>query len=191
MLGEIPSGSVLNSSPMFKNYFQNLTELGLHPARFFERDFGPAGEKESIRFAVLTGVLVALELGISEALGGGSLGIVALVTGLTLLGMPFFVTLWIYLWAGFMKLCAYLLGENFPLQPVRQVVGFSVAGMIPLGIGFGFGKWLALASFPLQVLGVEKALRCSRWTALVYVGLPFSMLAVLGGFFFLMFKVFK
>jgi len=176
---------------MFKDYFQNLVSLWLRPGRFFERNFSPSGEKESVRFAVITGILLALELGVSEALAGGSLGIVALVTGITLLAMPFFVTLWIYLWAAFMKLCAYLLGESYPLEPVRQVVGFSVAGFIPLGFGIGLGKWLALISFPFQVLGIEKALKCSRWTALVYVGLPFSMCAVLAFFFILMFKVFK
>ncbi len=176
---------------MVKEYFDNLKLLWLHPAEFFDRDFGPEGEKNAFRFAVLTGLLVALELGVSEALTGGSPGIVAFVTAILLAGMPLAVTAWIYLWTAFVRLCIYLLGEVLPVAQVRLVVAYSLAGLVGLGLGFGLGKWLALAVFLFQVFGMEKVLSCSRWTAAVYVGLPFSMLAVLAGFFTLMFKVFK
>lgn len=176
---------------MINEYLGKVRALWLEPGVFFDQDFGPAAEKDAFRFAVVTGLLVALELGIAEALAGGSLSIIALVTGIMLLAMPFLVTVWIYLWTHFMRLCAYLLGENLPQEPVRLVVAYSVGGWLVAGLGFGLGKWLALAAFLFQLLGIEKILPCSRWTAAVYVGLPFSMMAVLAGFFTLMFKVFK
>ncbi len=174
---------------MLKDYFEKLKRLWLRPAEFFASSFDPEDENAATWFAVLTGLLVALELGAGEILSGGSKVNVILVTVVMLLAMPFFVTAWIYLWAGFLKLCASLLGENMPLQPIRQVVAYSIAGIALLGLGFGLGKWLALATFVFQVFGVEKVMRCSRWTAAVYVGLPFSLVAVLAGFVVFMFKV--
>jgi hypothetical protein len=53
------------------------------------------------------------------------------------------------------------------------------------------GLWLALMTFVFQFFGVEKGLRCSRWTAAVYVGLPFGIVAVMFGVVTLMFKVIK
>ena len=186
-----PKGCVKLYPSMVKEYLENLRSIWSGPADFFERNFGPSGEKDAFQFAVLTSFLVALELGLSEAWSGGSLGMVALVTVLMLIGMPFFMTAWVFLWASFMKLCGYLLGESLPLGPLRRVSAYSAAGLVALGVGFGLGKWLALAVFVFQIFGVEKSLRCSRWTAAVYVGLPFSLVAVLMGFFTLMFKVFK
>lgn len=176
---------------MIKQYFENLRQVWLGPSEFFDRSYGLEAEKEAFRFANLTGLLVALELGLVEILSGSSWVNVTLVTGAMLLGMPFLVNAGIYLWSGFMKLCAYLLGESIPLEPVRQVVAYSVAGIALVGVGFGLGKWFALATFVFQIFGVEKVLRCSRWTAGIYVGLPFSLVAVLGGFVIFMFKVFK
>jgi hypothetical protein len=176
---------------MVQQYFLNLSFLWSKPTEFFEKKYDARDEKEAFRFANITGVLVALELGVAEIFSGGSITNVALVTLVMLLGMPFFVNAWIYLWSGFMKLCASMLGETLPLEPMRQVVAYSVAGISLLGIGYGLGKWLALATFFFQVLGIEKVLRCSRWTAGIYVGLPFSLVAVLTGFVIFMFKVFK
>lgn len=176
---------------MIKQYFENLKFLWLRPAEFFGRTSDLAGEKEAFRFANLTGVLVSLEIGLAEVLSGGSKVNVVLVTVVMLLAMPFLVTAGIYLWSGFIRLCAYLLGEPLPLEPVRLVVAYSIAGIAFLGLGFGLGKWLALATFVFQVFGLEKVLKCSRWTAGVFVGLPFSMVAVLLIFVGLMFKVFK
>jgi hypothetical protein len=101
------------------------------------------------------------------------------------------VTLWIYVWAAFMKLCAALLDEDLSLEPLRRVVAFSVGGLVSLGLGYGLGKWVALVMFVFQVFGVERVQKCSRWTAAVYVGLPFSLVAVLGLLGAFMFKVFK
>lgn len=176
---------------MVKEYFEKLSQLWMGPVGFFEQDSSHSSEKDALQFAVITSLLVALELGIAEALSGESLGMVALVTLLMLFGMPFLFAGWVYLWASFIKLCGNLMGENLSLQPVRRVVAYSAAGFAALGVGFGLGKWLALAVFVFQVFGIEKSLRCSRWTALIYVGLPFSLVAVLAVFFTLMFKVFK
>lgn len=176
---------------MIKEYFGQLRFLWTRPAEFYSQVVLQAGEKESSRFSVMTALLVAVELGLVEALSDRSIWIVALVTVLMLLAMPFVVTVWIYLWSGFVKLCANLLGETLPWEPLRRVVAYSAAGWVALGLGYGLGKWVALATILFQVIGVEKALRCSRWTAVVYVGLPFSMVVVLGGFFAFMFKVFK
>lgn len=176
---------------MIKHYFEDLRFLWLRPADFFTRNYRPGDEKDAFRFANLTGILVALELGLAEVLSGGSLFNVLLVTVVMLLAMPFLVTAGIYLWAGFMGLCAFLVGETLPAEPVRQIVAYSVAGIALMGLGFGLGKWLCLAAFVFQVFGVEKVLKCSRWTAGVYVGLPFSLVAVLLVFIAFMFKVFK
>jgi hypothetical protein len=176
---------------MVKQYFEDLRFLWFRPAEFFGREFGVLAEKDAFRFANFTGILVALELGLVEIFSGSSWVNVTLVMLLFLLGMPFLVNAGIYLWSGFIRLCAYLLGENLPAEPLRLVVAYSIAGIAFLGVGFGLGKWLALASFVFQVFGVEKALRCSRWTAGVYVGLPFSLVAVLTGFVIFMFKVFR
>ncbi|HEY5039175.1 MAG TPA: hypothetical protein VIJ93_08910 [bacterium] len=165
--------------------------MWLHPAEFFAAVPASSGMNEAVRFSALTGVLVALELGIVEALSGGSIGIVALVTLLMLAGMPLLVTVGVQLWSHFVRLCGFLLGESLPLEPLRQVTAYSTAGLVALGVGWGLGKWLVLATFVFQFFGVEKVLRCSRWTAAVYVGLPFSIVAVLAGLSTLMFKVFK
>lgn len=178
---------------MIKDYFNQLIGLWLHPVEFFTKRFDPEDEKAATRFSILTGILVALESGISEALGGGSLGIVALVTVILLVAMPFLVTVWIYAWTGFLKLCSFLLNlnENLDVERMRRVVAYSLAGLIVSAVGFGLGKWLILVMFIFQVLGTERVQRCSRWTAVVYVGLPFSLMAVLGILGAFMFKVFK
>jgi len=176
---------------MIKQYFENLKFLWLSPAQFFNQSFDPGGEKAAFRFANLTGILVALELGLAEICSGGSKINVVLVTLAMLLAMPFLVNAGIYLWAGFMQLCAFLLGETLPLEPLRQVVAYSIAGIALFGLGFGLGKWLSLATFVFQVFGLEKVLKCSRWTAGILVVFPFSLLAVLLIFGAFMFKVFK
>ncbi len=176
---------------MVKQYFENLRFLWFRPAEFFARKYHPGDEKEAFRFANLTGILVAFELGLAEIGAGGSKLNVLLVTVVMLLAMPFWVTAGIYLWTGFIRLCAFLVGEGLPTEPLRQVVAYSIAGIALLGLGFGLGKWLCLTVFVFQVFGVEKVLKCSRWTAGIYVGLPFSLLAVLLIFVAFMFKVFK
>jgi hypothetical protein len=187
----IGEGVVLDLGAMIKEYFRQLIGLWLHPVEFFSKRFDPEDEKAATRFSVLTGVLVTLEFGAGEALGGGSLGIVALVTLLLLVLMPFLVTVWIYAWTAFLKLCAFLLEQELDMERVRRVVAFSLAGLAALAVGFGLGKWLALAMFVFQVFGVERVQKCSRWTAAVFVGLPFSLMAVLVLLGALMFKVFR
>jgi len=179
------------SAIMITAYLKQLRSLWLQPSDFYSQVVLQEGEGESSRFSVLTALFVALELGLVEAFSDRSIWIVALVTVILLVAMPFLVTVWTYLWSGFIKLCAGLLGESLPWEPLRRVVAYSAAGLTALGLGYGLGKWVALATFLFQVIGIEKAIRCSRWTAIVYVGLPFSMVAVLGGFFAFMFKVFK
>ncbi len=176
---------------MIKEYFSNLKNLWLGPAEFFEMNLGSEPEKHAIRFAALTSLLVALELGLVEILSDSSKVTVGIILALMLIGMPFLIVLWVYLWTAFMRLCAYLLGESLPADKVRLVVAYSAAGLVALGLGFGVGIWLALMVFVFQVIGIEKILGYSRWTAAVYVGLPFSLIAVLAGFFTLMFKVIK
>lgn len=182
---------MLNYRAMIKEYFGQLIGLWLHPAEFFRERFDPEDEKAAIRFSILTGVLVVLEFGAGEALGGGAPGIVALVTALLLVGTPFFVTVWIYAWAAFIKFCAFLLEQELDMERVRRVVAYSMAGLAALVVGFGLGKWLALSMFLFQVFGVERVQKCSRWTAAIFVGLPFSLMAVLALLGAFMFKVFK
>ena len=176
---------------MIRHYFENLRFLWSRPSQFFGQAGLMADEKESFRFANITGILVALEKGLAEILAGGSIGNVVLVLVVMLLAMPFLVTAGIYLWASFMRLCAFLVEESLPLEPMRQVVAYSVAGIALLGLALGFWELFCVAVFVFQVLGVEKALKCSRWTAGIYVGLPFSLVGVLLLFVGFMFKVFK
>ena len=176
---------------MLKTYIRKLRLLWRHPVEFFQEAQYEPDLKEASRFAILTGLLVALEIGVTEALSGGHTEIVALVTLALLVVMPLVVMLWIYLWAGFMKLCGFLLGNDLPSGPLRQAVAYSTGGWVPIIVGFGLGKWMALVTFLFQFFGVEKGLNCSRWAAAVYVGLPFSIVAVVFGLVTLMFKVFK
>lgn len=185
-----PDHTVLNSSPMIRHYLQELRALCFDPSGFFARSQGRLTEKDSFRFANLTGLLIALELGLAEVLAGGSWGNVAWVTLAMFLILPFVVNAWIYVWDAFMRLCASLLGETLSPESTRYVVAYSLAGFLLVGIGFGLGKWLALATFLFQVLGLEKTLRCSRWTAGIYVLFPLSLVLVLLFFTLFMFKVF-
>ncbi|HVM32041.1 MAG TPA: hypothetical protein VMU88_02840, partial [bacterium] len=70
------------------------------------------------------------------------------------------------------------------------MVGYSSAGLVLLGLGGWVGKLLSLSTVFFQVLGMERILGCSRWTALLFVFLPFSIFLLLLVFFSLMFKVF-
>jgi hypothetical protein len=175
---------------MLKDYLRKLKLLWTRPAEFYDWALDQSNDQEATRFAALTGVFVALELGLWEALMGGSISIVALVTILLLIGTPFLILGWIYLWSAFIKLCGFFLDENLPLERLQLVVAYSSAGLIALGVGFWGGKWLALATFGFQIFGLEKTLKCSRWMAALYVMLPVSMVAVLMGIFTLLFKVF-
>lgn len=139
---------------MIKDYFQKLWGLWSKPADFFG-DVPHWDRKESSRFAAVTGILLALELGLLEALGGGSLWIVALVTFLLLLVLPFLLVTGCYFWTHFMRLCAFLMGESLSVEKVVPVVSYSMAGLATLGLGLGLGKWLALSVFFFQFLGVE------------------------------------
>jgi hypothetical protein len=116
---------------------------------------------------------------------------VGLVTGVMLVCLPFAVVLWVYLWSFFMGLCAVLLGETLPLEKTRSIVAYSVGGLVALGLGFGLGGVLALVMFVFQYVGFQKVLGHSRWQSAVYVGFPFSLVAVMAIIFTLMFKVFK
>lgn len=176
---------------MINRYFLDLRSLWTNPADFFGRSQSSMNEKDAFRFANLTGVLVALELGLLEILSGGSWLNVVLMTAVMFLALPFLVNVWIYLWDGFLRLCASLLGKNLSAASTRLVVAYSLAGLVALGIGFGLGKWLVLATLVFQIVGLEKSLRCSRWTAGVYVLFPFSLVAVLLLFTVFIFKVFK
>jgi len=174
---------------MRHGYFIRLWGLWSDPADFFARP-EQGDPSRAVPFAAMTGALLAVELGVWEALTGGSLGMVALVTGLLLLALPVAVLLLSLLWARFMGLCAYFLGEELPKEKVFPVVAYSMAGLASFILGPGLGKWLALSAFFFQFLGLERSLSCSRWSALVFVGLPFSMAAVLVVFFTLIFKIY-
>jgi hypothetical protein len=190
LLATIEEKDVLDFIHMIKEYLNDLKFLWLRPSEFFDRPRKEGDEKAISKFTILTGVLVALEVGLVEALGGGSIWIIALITALNVLVLPFAIMVWVYLWTSFVRFCAILLGETLPLEPVRQVVAYSAAGLVALGLGFGLGKWLLLAIVVFQIVGIEKALGCSRWMASIYVGLPFALVGVLGGLFAFMFKVF-
>jgi hypothetical protein len=175
---------------MFRQYFQQLRSVYTAPGRFFEDIFDHSTFQKALMFAALTGVVIALELGLSEVLESSSLGIIALVTVVTLFVLPLAMVAGVYIWSGFTKLCAYLLKEELPYEPLLIMVGYSAAGFLFLGLGGWVGKFLSLAALIFQVAGMEKMMKCSRWTAVIFVFLPFSIFMVCVGFFTLMFKVF-
>ena len=175
---------------MFKDYIAQIKLAYTSPSRFFEQALQRGSFAQALQFAALTGVCIALELGISEAFASSSPAIVALVTLLTLLAMPLVLMAWVFVWSTFIQLCAFLLQEHLPFFPLRLMVGYSSAGLLFLGLGGWFGKLLSLTTLFFQVWGMERVLKCSRWTAVLFVFLPFSIFAVLIGFFSLMFKVF-
>jgi hypothetical protein len=170
-------------------YFSRLGSIWSRTSDFFD-DPRLGDPAQAMPFAAATGALLALELGLWEALTGGSLAMVALVTGLLLLGLPLAVLAGVVLWSRFMGLCATFLGEALPMGKVLPVTAYSTAGLAAFALGPGLGKWLVLAAFFFQFLGIEKSLPSSRWTALTLVGLPFSMAAVLAGFFTFIFKIY-
>jgi len=173
---------------MKNDYFTRLLGLWARPSEFFS-DPSQGDPSKAVRFAAVTGALVALELGVWEALTGGSLGMVALVTFLLLVGLPLAVLAGAFLWSRFMGLCAYFLGVSLSGARCFPVVAYSMAGLAAFILGPSLGKWLALSAFLFQFLGFERSLSYSRWTALVLVGLPFSMAAVLAVFFGSIFKI--
>src|SRR6185369_1517533 len=118
---------------MVTDYLAQLKFLWFRCPEFYERTFSRPYEKGPIRFAILTSLLVALEIGFSEAfssgtiwIGGSSLRNVGLVTAVMLAGLPFLVLVWVYLWSFFIGLCGVLLGETLPLEKTRPIVAYSV-----------------------------------------------------------------
>ena len=102
---------------MIKAYFQKLFFLWRKPVDFFSTVAHEAQPQEASAFAALTAVLVSLELGLQEALSGGSPSIVAFVTLILLVGLPFVVLVCGYLWVFFIRLTGFLLGTNLGLVP--------------------------------------------------------------------------
>ena len=176
---------------MVTDYFSRLKLLWFHCPEFYEQTLKKPDAKASIRFAVLTSLLVVVEIGGAEALSGGAIKNVAFVTAVLLAGLPFALVLFVHLWSFFMRLCGVLLGENLPADQLRPIVAYSLGGLVALGLGFGLGGVLALAIFVFQYIGFQKVLGYSRWQSAVYVGFPFSLVAVMGIIFTLLFKVFK
>jgi hypothetical protein len=176
---------------VFKQYFHQLISLWFRSSDFYEKTVKKSDDRQASRFVVLTSFLVALELGLSQAFSGGDLRIVAFVTFLLILFMPFALWVWVYVWSLFIRLCGQLLGEDLPLDKVRLVVAYSAGGWVTLGLGFTLGGLLSVVMVVFQALGFQKVLGYSKWNSVVYVGFPFSLLAVLVLIFTLLFKVFK
>lgn len=176
---------------MLTDYLSSLKLLWFHCPEFFEQTLKKPDGRSAIRFAVLTSLLVAVEIGLAEALSGGAITIVALVTIVLLAGLPFASFLFVHLWSFFMRLCGVLLGEDLSAEQLRPIVAYSLGGLVALGLGSGLGGVLALAIIVFQYVGFRKVLGYSRWQSAVYVGFPFSLVAVMGIIFTLLFKVFK
>ncbi len=176
---------------MFNQYFTQLISLWLRPSDFYEKTVKKSDYKQASRFVTLTSFLVALELGLSEALSGGDLRIIAFVTLLLILFMPFVLWFWVSVWSLFVRLCGQLFGEELPLDKVRLIVSYSAGGWVTLLLGFGWGGLLSVVMVVFQALGFQKVLGYSKWNSVVYVGFPFSLMAVLVLIFTLLFKVFK
>jgi len=175
---------------MIKAYFQKLFFLWRRPTEFFSSVAFEAKPQEASTFAALTAVLVALLLGLQEALSGGTPSIVAFVTLVLLVALPFVVLVCGYLWALFIRLTGYLLGANLSLPDLQKLVLYSSGGLAALGVAYLLGKWVALAVLVFQVIGAGEVMSCSKVSAYVYVLLPAAMMGVLTLILALLFKVF-
>jgi len=175
---------------MFTDYLLKTRSLFTRPSEFYADVLRRGEFREAARYSMITGGCVALELALKELFSSGSAPIVALVAGLLLLLLPCALLLGVYAWSAFMRLCATLLNESLPVAPLRVVVAYSMAGFLAMLFGFSLGKWISLVLLVFQVYGVEKMLKCSRWTSVVFVMFPFSIMSVLLVLFTLMFKVF-
>ena len=173
-----------------KNYFRKLLMLWTRPGEFYSAAALETDSQPASNFAALTAILVAVELGLQEALSGGTLSIVAFVTVALLIALPFGVLLSGFLWAGFIRLTASLLGADLPFLALQKLVFYSCGGLAAMALAFLVGKWAALAVFFFQVAGSGEMLSCSKVSAYVYVLLPASMFGVLGLVLALLFKVF-
>jgi hypothetical protein len=176
---------------MFQRYFSQLFSLWVRPSVFYEATVKASDAKQASRFVVFTSFLVAIELGLAQALSGGDLRIVIFVTFLLVLFVPFALWVWVYGWSLFIRLCGQLFGADIPFDKIRLVVAYSAGGWVALGLGFGLGGLLTVVMVFFQALGFQKVLGYSRWNSAVYAGFPFSVLAVLVLIFTLLFKVFK
>ncbi len=181
---------VLNLPTMIKAYFRKLVFLWRHPVDFFSTAALESKPQEASTFAAMTAVLVSLELGLQEALSRGTLSIVAFVTLMLLIGLPFAVLVCGYLWAYFIRLTGILLGADLYLPDLQKLVFYSSGGLAALGVAYLLGKWVAIAALFFQVVGAEKVLACSRVSAYVYILLPAAMMGVLMAVLALLFKVF-
>jgi hypothetical protein len=175
---------------MIKAYFQKLFFLWRKPVDFFSTVAHEAQPQEASAFAALTAVLVSLELGLQEALSGGSPSIVAFVTLILLVGLPFVVLVCGYLWAFFIRLTGFLLGTNLPLPDLQKLVLYSSGGLAALGVAYLVGKWVALTVIVFQVIGAGEILAYSKVSSYVYILLPAAMMGVLMAVLALLFKVF-
>jgi hypothetical protein len=175
---------------MIRVYFQKLFSLWIRPVGFFSTAAFEAKPQEASTFAALTAVLVSLELGLQEALSGGTPSIVAFVTLALLVALPFAVLVCGYLWAFFIRLTGFLLGADLSLPDLQKLVLYSSGGLVALGVAYLVGKWVALAVLVFQVIGAGEVLACSKVSAYVYVLLPAAMLGVLMAVLALLFKVF-
>ncbi|HET9870529.1 MAG TPA: hypothetical protein VFR02_08550, partial [bacterium] len=110
---------------MFRDYFQQIKLAYTRPGRFFEQALQQGSLSQALRFSALTGVCVALELGVSEAFASSSLPIVGLVTALTLVALPLASVVWVFGWAAFIRLCGFLLQEDLASPSLRLMVGYS------------------------------------------------------------------
>ncbi len=162
----------------------------LSPSAFYAEALERGDRKAAFRYSLVTGALVALELTAREFFSSGSTSLVLLTSLILLPALPALMAAGVHAWTWFMGLSASLLGEKLPRSPLKLVVAYSVAGFLTMGFGFTVGKWLSLGLLVFQVFGVEKMLKCSRWTAVVFVGLPFCIVGVVVLLFTLMFKVF-
>jgi hypothetical protein len=172
-----------------KVYWNTLKRLAKSPGLFFKEELGDPGEAETRRFMRLNGLLLAALFFFIEAISGGRINwalLLAAVLSLTVL--PFLMEALAFSWAFFTSLAARVLGESIDTQTTRRVMAFSTAGLLPLAFGGGWLSLLALWAVGLQIIGLEKALPCSRFKATILAGFPFLLFLTLAFMVTIIFK---
>jgi hypothetical protein len=173
-----------------RRHLEELKGIFTRTGIFFGEAHLDPDRRGASRFAMRNGLLLAAGLSIGEALAERSLTWTLLaVTMILFLALPVLLLALSALWALFVRAGGRLLSEPIPYRTAFLTVAYSTAGLLPIAFS-GVLSWLALAAIPIQVVGLERGLACSRVKSSVLVLFPVSIATLFLLFLALMFEVF-
>ncbi len=173
-----------------RGHLKALRELFTRPWLFLGEAFLEPDLRKGSRFAMRNGVLLAAGLSIVEAVREAAFSwTLAAVTLVLFLALPPAFLGASALWALLVRSAGSLLSESVPFRTAFLASAYSTAGLLPLVFDAPLA-WLALGAIPLQVIGMERGMSCSRVRSSVFVLFPFSLVALFLLFFTFLFEVF-